>query len=102
MNNQIETKAKSVWGRISLACGIAGISLIISGGLGAFIFQTDKIFIESLLISLLLFGLGILSGAIGLFTKRTWIGLCVNLFLGVFGYYFFQDLFVSCCAPPIY
>lgn len=101
MNNQIETKAKSVWGRISLACGIAGISLIISGVLGASALQTEKVFIESLFISLFLFGIGILSGTFGLVTRRTWIGLILNLFLGIFGYYFFQTYFIGCCAPPL-
>ena len=75
MIGQTEIKTNEIWGKLSLLCVLTSVMLCVAGFSTAFALKIEILLWSALIISFFLVTLGLLSGIVGLFTKRAWVGL---------------------------
>jgi hypothetical protein len=100
MNDQPPINTNAVWGKLSLICVLTTVALVLSGFLAAYALKIEILFWIAAAFSVFLVTLGLLSGVIGLFTRRAWLGLLLNLMIVAAGYGFYIYLFTACCIDP--
>ena len=89
--------AKQPFGKISLMLGLANFLFLSFSVVIVRNSKAETILLIWTFVAVVLTLAGIITGAIGLFTKRTWLGLVLNVLFGLFIFW----VIVSIFFPPI-
>ena len=84
-------------GKISLILALANVLFFVFSAVAVWNFVSDTLLFICLFLSIILTLVGIIMGAIGFFTKLSWIGLVLNILFSIFLYFVISSIFF----PPI-